>query len=80
MERFCPVRALFHNIDCLLTCYARLEYPNYFTVGESPMTHDPADLLPYILPKRKELQMMFQFELADVGTHRPHHSTQSTSN
>ncbi|CAE6450622.1 unnamed protein product [Rhizoctonia solani] len=47
-------------------------YPNYFTVGESPFTHDPMDLLPYVLPERKELQMMFQFELADVdGTHNP---------
>ncbi|CAE6377354.1 unnamed protein product [Rhizoctonia solani] len=47
-------------------------YPNYFTVGESPLTHDPRDLLPYVLPERKELQMMFQFELADIdGTHNP---------
>ncbi|CAE6466254.1 unnamed protein product [Rhizoctonia solani] len=47
-------------------------YPNYFTVGESPFTHDPRELLPYVLPERKELQMMFQFELADVdGTHNP---------
>ncbi|CAE7108312.1 unnamed protein product [Rhizoctonia solani] len=47
-------------------------YPNYFTVGESPGTHDPRDLLPYVLPERKELQMMFQFELADVdGVHNP---------
>ncbi|KAG8731688.1 hypothetical protein FRC11_002923, partial [Ceratobasidium sp. 423] len=47
-------------------------YPNYFTVGESPFTHDPRDLLPYVLPERKELQMMFQFELADIdATHNP---------
>ncbi|KAJ1310693.1 hypothetical protein OPQ81_009219 [Rhizoctonia solani] len=47
-------------------------YPGYFTVGESPFTHDPQDLLPYVLPERKELQMMFQFELADIdGTHNP---------
>jgi len=42
------------------------KFPNYFTVGESPGTHDPADLLLYVLPERKELQMMFQFELADI--------------
>ncbi|CUA71386.1 hypothetical protein RSOLAG22IIIB_04601 [Rhizoctonia solani] len=41
-------------------------YPNYFTVGESPFTHDPHDLLPYVLPERKELQMMFEFEFADI--------------
>ncbi|CUA71399.1 maltase MalT [Rhizoctonia solani] len=47
-------------------------YTNYFTVGESPFTHDPRELLPYVLPERKELQMMFQFELADIdATHNP---------
>ncbi|KAF8760910.1 Alpha-amylase domain [Rhizoctonia solani] len=50
----------------------QIGYPNYFTVGESPLTHDPRDLLLYVLPERKELQMMFQFELADVdGTYHP---------
>ncbi|KAG8704251.1 hypothetical protein FRC08_002344 [Ceratobasidium sp. 394] len=41
-------------------------YPNYFTVGETPFTHEAADLLKYILPERKELQMVFQFELVDL--------------
>ncbi|KAB5593548.1 Glycoside hydrolase family 13 protein [Ceratobasidium theobromae] len=42
------------------------KYSDYFTVGESPFIHHPKDLLPYVLPERKELQMMFQFELADL--------------
>ncbi|KAG8729633.1 hypothetical protein FRC12_020837 [Ceratobasidium sp. 428] len=46
-------------------------YPNHFTVGETPFTHEAADLLKYVLPERKELQMVFQFELVDLGESRP---------
>ncbi|KAG9080077.1 hypothetical protein FRC06_007100 [Ceratobasidium sp. 370] len=41
-------------------------YLNYFAVGETPFTHEAADLLKYVLPERKELQMVFQFELVDL--------------
>ncbi|QRV75856.1 alpha-amylase [Ceratobasidium sp. AG-Ba] len=42
------------------------KYPGYFTVGETPFTHEPTELLKYVLPERKELQMVFQFELVDL--------------
>lgn len=38
------------------------------TVGEAPFTHDAAALAQYVLPKEKELQMVFQFELMDVDS------------
>ncbi|EJT98285.1 alpha amylase [Dacryopinax primogenitus] len=41
------------------------------TVGETPFTHDVKTLAEYVLPKNKELQMVFTFELHDIdGTPR----------
>ncbi|KAG9121511.1 hypothetical protein FRC07_002493 [Ceratobasidium sp. 392] len=48
------------------------KYPNYFAVGETPSTYDPAVLLEYVLPERKELQMVFHFELFDLDTSFDH--------
>ncbi|KAG8772871.1 hypothetical protein FRC12_002858, partial [Ceratobasidium sp. 428] len=48
------------------------KYPNYFTVGETPCTHDPDVILKYVLPGRKELQMVFHFELVDLDTSLDH--------
>jgi len=52
--------------------------PEYdlITVGETPFTHDEAELAAYVLPQNKELNMVFQFELMDIdsplgGRHKP---------
>ncbi|KAF8579715.1 glycoside hydrolase family 13 protein [Ramaria rubella] len=44
-------------------------YPEALTVGEAPFTHDADDLVKFIQPDRNELQMIFQFELADLDSH-----------
>ncbi|KAL7415802.1 glycoside hydrolase family 13 protein [Mrakia frigida] len=36
------------------------------TVGEMPFSHDTQLYIPYTLPKNNELQMVFQFEIADM--------------
>ncbi|KAF8055619.1 glycoside hydrolase family 13 protein [Lyophyllum atratum] len=46
------------------------------TVGETPFTHDAAQLAAYVLPSNDELNMVFHFELMDLdsplgGEHRP---------
>ena len=33
-------------------------------VGEMPFSHDTSVMIPYTLPEEKELQMVFQFEIA----------------
>jgi glycosidase len=38
------------------------------TVGETPFTHDTEELAAYVLPKNKELNMVFQFELMDIDS------------
>ena len=40
------------------------------TVGETPFTHSPDQLGPYVLPTSKELNMIFQFQLMDIDA--PH--------
>ncbi|KAG2024049.1 alpha amylase [Coprinopsis cinerea AmutBmut pab1-1] len=40
------------------------------TVGETPFTHDPSLLAPYVLPRNKELDMVFHFEIIRVDTPR----------
>ncbi|KAF8523368.1 alpha amylase [Hysterangium stoloniferum] len=42
-------------------------YPAAITVGETPFTHDAAEVVKYVQPERKELNMVFQFEMADLG-------------
>jgi hypothetical protein len=44
-----------------------VDYPSAITVGESPFSHDAAELIKYVHPSRNELHMIFQFELADLG-------------
>ncbi|KZT25553.1 glycoside hydrolase family 13 protein [Neolentinus lepideus HHB14362 ss-1] len=39
------------------------------TVGETPFTQNAQDLLPYVLPSRRELNMVFQFELMGIDSH-----------
>jgi alpha-glucosidase len=40
------------------------------TVGETPFTHSPDQLAPYVLPTSEELNMIFQFQLMDIDA--PH--------
>lgn len=40
------------------------------TVGETPFTHSASELAKYVLPKNKELNMVFQFELVDIDSPR----------
>jgi oligo-1,6-glucosidase len=37
------------------------------TVGECPHTHDPAHVLRYVSAKEKQLDMVFQFDVVDIG-------------
>ena len=37
------------------------------TVGETPSTYDLEDVAKYVLPQNKELNMVFQFEVSDIG-------------
>ncbi|KAF8655995.1 hypothetical protein AX16_002815 [Volvariella volvacea WC 439] len=52
-----------------------LSHYDLLTVGETPFTHNIADLDPYVLPPGEELNMVFQFELMDIdhpkGGHTP---------
>jgi oligo-1,6-glucosidase len=36
------------------------------TVGETPLTHNPAHIAAYVLPANRELNMVFQFEVMDI--------------
>lgn len=38
------------------------------TVGETPFTHDASALAQYVLPRNKELNMVFNFELMDLDS------------
>ena len=38
------------------------------TVGETPFTHDASALAAYVLPRHKELNMVFHFELMDLDS------------
>ena len=38
------------------------------TVGETPFTHDETTLAGYVLPKNKELNSLFQFEIMDLDS------------
>ena len=38
------------------------------TVGETPFTHDASALAEYVLPRNKELNMVFNFELMDLDS------------
>jgi len=38
------------------------------TVGETPFTHDASALAAYVLPRNKELNMVFHFELMDLDS------------
>ncbi|KAF9463174.1 glycoside hydrolase family 13 protein [Collybia nuda] len=41
------------------------------TVGETPFTHDASELAAYVLPRNKELDMVFHFELMDLDSPGP---------
>ncbi|KAJ7669661.1 glycoside hydrolase family 13 protein [Mycena rosella] len=49
---------------------AVLSKNDLITVGETPFTHSAAELAKYVLPARKELDMIFQFELVDLDSPR----------
>ena len=55
------IRELSVRTDC------SLEY-DVMTVGETPFTHDQCTLAEYGLPKNKELNMLFQFEMMDLDS------------
>lgn len=38
------------------------------TVGETPLTHEQAQIAAYVLPENKELNMVFNFELMDLDS------------
>jgi alpha-glucosidase len=42
------------------------------TVGELPSTPDPAHVLRYVGANDRQLDMVFQFDLVDLGTGKPH--------
>lgn len=43
-------------------------YPDVMTVGEVPFTSDPALVRKYVEPTRRELSMLFQFDIFDIDT------------
>ncbi|KDR69930.1 hypothetical protein GALMADRAFT_230296 [Galerina marginata CBS 339.88] len=45
-----------------------LSKKDLITVGETPFTHDAAELAAYVLPENKELNMVFQFEIMDLDS------------
>ncbi|KIJ36604.1 glycoside hydrolase family 13 protein [Sphaerobolus stellatus SS14] len=45
------------------------KFPEAITVGETPFTHDASEVVKYVQPERKELNMVFQFELNDLDAH-----------
>ncbi|KAJ7728000.1 glycoside hydrolase family 13 protein [Mycena maculata] len=47
-----------------------LSQHDLITVGETPFTHSADQLSRYVLPERKELNMVFQFELVDLDSPR----------
>lgn len=42
--------------------------PDIMTVGEVPFTTDPATVRKYVEPERRELSMLFQFDIFDIDT------------
>lgn len=42
------------------------QYEDFMTVGEVPFTFDPAEVRKYVEPERKELCMLFQFDLFGI--------------
>ncbi|EON68472.1 hypothetical protein W97_07682 [Coniosporium apollinis CBS 100218] len=53
--------------DYLSEIYAILEKYDAFTVGELPHTPDPAHILRYVSAEAKQLNMVFQFDVVNVG-------------
>ncbi|KAH7920510.1 glycoside hydrolase family 13 protein [Leucogyrophana mollusca] len=45
-----------------------LSHYDLITVGETPFTHEASQLAAYVLPKNKELNMVFHFELMDLDS------------
>ncbi|KAF8323418.1 glycoside hydrolase family 13 protein [Clavulina sp. PMI_390] len=43
-----------------------LSHYDTITVGETPWTHEPAELAPYVLPSSRELNMVFTFDHMDI--------------
>lgn len=66
----------FHVTPLNLMLYC-IDY-DIITVGETPFTHDAEEIVKYVLPANKELNMVFQFEIMDLDSpsgspliHRP---------
>lgn len=55
-------------------CISPLGY-EIMSIGETSATHDADELAKYVLPSRKELQMVFQFELTEVDALREANGT-----
>jgi len=45
-----------------------LSHHDLITVGETPFTHDVSALAAYVLPRNKEFNMVFHFELMDLDS------------
>ena len=61
----CPAhRNLKKLADLTLVALPVLRFRS--AVGEMPFSHDTQLYIPYTLPKNNELQMVFQFEIADM--------------
>ncbi|KAF5312242.1 hypothetical protein D9619_003794 [Psilocybe cf. subviscida] len=45
-----------------------LSQHDLITVGETPFTYTTEELVPYVLPANKELQMVFNFDLMDLDS------------
>ncbi|KAG2367105.1 glycoside hydrolase family 13 protein [Suillus spraguei] len=47
---------------------SQLSDHDLITVGETPFTHEASELAAFVLPKNRELNMVFQFELMDIDS------------
>jgi oligo-1,6-glucosidase len=48
-----------------------LDY-DVLTVGETPYTHEPELILPYVIPTHNELQMCFHFHFHNIDGSKNH--------
>src|SRR5438128_901393 len=55
-------------LSCVCVSRGSLTDYDLITVGETPFTHDASALAQYVLPKNKELNMVFNFEHMDIDS------------
>ena len=59
--------AFIHSLT-IPTHHAHSIDHDLITVGETPFTHDASELAAYVLPRNRELNMVFHFELMDIDS------------